>query len=69
MDQGSRGIGQAVMAATETWCREHFAVSRIWLDVFEDNARARHVYRKLGYQWFKTEPFQDRTLHFYEKVI
>ena len=26
-----------------------FGAHRLWLDVFEDNARARHLYKSLGF--------------------
>jgi RimJ/RimL family protein N-acetyltransferase len=26
-----------------------FAAHRLWLDVFDDNARARHLYQSLGF--------------------
>ena len=61
--------GPAAIVAMEAYCRDQLSVSRIWLDVFEDNPRAIHVYEKLGYKRFKSELFEGRTLHFYEKNI
>ena len=44
------GIGkQLFRAVCETLFREHGA-HRIWLDVFEQNVRARHVYRSFGFR-------------------
>lgn len=47
-DKG-RGIGQCAIGLMEQYCRDRLGRSRIWLDVFEHNARGRHVYEKLGY--------------------
>ena len=42
------GLGrQALKVILHTAFRE-YAAHRFWLDVFEDNARARHLYRSIG---------------------
>ena len=69
VDAAERGIGQAAIAAMERFCAEELGANRIWLDVFDDNARGIHVYEKLGYRRFNSEPRGERTLHFYEKNI
>jgi putative acetyltransferase len=43
------GIGRALLQAMELWAVE-FGVARLELGVFEHNARARGLYRSLGYQ-------------------
>ncbi len=44
-----RGLGQALMARLITTAFTELGADRLWLDVFEDNARARHVYRLAGF--------------------
>jgi GNAT superfamily N-acetyltransferase len=44
-----RGAGAALMRAAEDWARAN-GYSRLTLNVFEGNARARAVYEKFGYQ-------------------
>ncbi len=69
VDRHSRGIGQMVMAMAEKWCQTRYDIDRIWLDVFDDNARGRHVYTKLGYTLFKTTRFKGKLLHHMEKML
>lgn len=44
-----QGVGQALMAAAETWARGR-GYRLLSLHVFEGNARARAFYERLGYQ-------------------
>ncbi len=67
-DKG-RGVGQQAIRLLEVWCREHLQSRRIWLDVFEFNARGRHVYEKLGYRQFDARDLDGKTLCFYEKRL
>jgi diamine N-acetyltransferase len=60
-----RGVGQQAIRAMEAWCRG-LGRSRVWLDVFETNLRARHVYEKLGYRRFGQSAFDGRVLFLYE---
>jgi RimJ/RimL family protein N-acetyltransferase len=69
VDRDKRGIGQYAIGAAERWCKDRYGMGRIWLDVFDDNARGRHIYNKLGYTWFKTETIRGRELHFLEKFL
>jgi RimJ/RimL family protein N-acetyltransferase len=64
-----RGIGQAAIRAMETFCRAELGRTRIWLDVFEENDRARHIYRKLGYRLFGHGSFDGRPLLLFEKDL
>ena len=48
MDAG-RGFGQAFLAAVVDWVFAETKAHRFWLEVVEDNMRARHVYAKLGF--------------------
>ena len=42
------GVGRAMLEALEVWARE-VGVERIQLRVFDDNARARALYERMGY--------------------
>lgn len=43
------GIGQQVLALIKSMAFEDLGARRLWLDVFDYNERARHVYRKAGF--------------------
>ena len=63
------GTGQRSMRALETWCLEELRRRRVWLDVFDFNARGRHVYSKLGYEQFDQRDYQGKQLLFFEKYL
>ena len=44
-----QGVGRQALAAVIDKVFREFRAHRLWLDVFEDNSRARHVYRSLGF--------------------
>ena len=44
-----RGLGKQAMAAILAEMFGHLSAHRVWLDAFEDNLRAQHVYRSLGF--------------------
>lgn len=48
------GIGSEFMQAVIDNFTEKGA-SKLWLDVYEDNARARHVYKSMGFEETRTE--------------
>ncbi len=49
IDDKGRGLGRATLREAARICfHEHDAV-RVWLDVREENARARHLYASEGY--------------------
>jgi SAM-dependent methyltransferase/ribosomal protein S18 acetylase RimI-like enzyme len=64
-----RGIGQAAIRRMELFCQAVLGRSRIWLDVFEDNLRGRHIYEKLGYARFGESIHGERRLLLYEKLL
>jgi RimJ/RimL family protein N-acetyltransferase len=64
-----RGIGQAAIRAMEDFCRVELRRPRIWLDVFEDNHRGRHIYQKLGYQHYGQGSYDGRPLLLYHKDL
>ncbi len=48
LDAG-RGFGQEFLQAVMDWVFTQTQTHRFWLDVIEQNVRARHVYAKLGF--------------------
>jgi RimJ/RimL family protein N-acetyltransferase len=44
-----RGLGHKILEELIRMVFEEFGAHRLWLDVFDDNARARHVYESLGF--------------------
>jgi len=69
VDQDQRGIGQIAIGQMETYCREELEFKKIWLDVYEDNVKGRHIYEKLGYKFFKEGNFNGRKLLYYQKAL
>jgi diamine N-acetyltransferase len=43
------GFGRPFLSAVVDWVFATTACERVWLDVFTDNLRARHVYRSAGF--------------------
>lgn len=64
-----RGHGTAAMSQVEALCHGELGRSRIWLDVFGDNQRARHFYEKCGFVPFGRSAHEGRTLLLYEKLL
>ena len=65
------GVGKQFMTAVIDYFQKQGAQS-IWLDVYENNARARHVYRSLGFQETNKTSLQGKpgtTLVIMEKVL
>lgn len=66
-DWRNRGLGTAMMHFAIDWAKSTGVVTRLELEVFHDNTRARHVYEKLGFQvegvkrkaFFKDGEFKD----------
>jgi RimJ/RimL family protein N-acetyltransferase len=48
MDTPGRGLGRQAMLAICALVFDEWGAERLWLDVFEDNARARRVYESIG---------------------
>jgi RimJ/RimL family protein N-acetyltransferase len=46
----NRGIGRKLLQAALERAFGEFAAHRLWLDVFETNDRARHLYASAGFQ-------------------
>ena len=67
-DRG-KGIGKQALDELENYCRKKLNAHRIWLDVFEDDARARHVYSSKGYEPTGTSSYAGKTLIIMAKAI
>lgn len=65
----ARGVGQIAIRLMHQYCRDQLGCTRIWLDVFEQNARAVHVYEKLGYRRFGVEESGAKRLALYERQL
>jgi ribosomal protein S18 acetylase RimI-like enzyme len=46
--QPGTGFGRLLLIAVVDWVFAATDADRVWLDVFANNARARHVYRRVG---------------------
>ncbi len=44
-----QGVGRQALAAVIRKVFQEFRAHRLWLDVYQDNHRARHVYRSIGF--------------------
>jgi diamine N-acetyltransferase len=49
ISEPGRGLGRIALRATISKVFDELGAHRLWLDVFEHNARARHVYRSVGF--------------------
>ena len=63
------GLGTLALQAFEKFCATSCGAARIWLDVFERNARARHVYRKHGFNEFGVSEHSGARLVLMEKYL
>jgi diamine N-acetyltransferase len=62
MDTPGRGLGRQAMRAICALVFDEWGIERFWLDVFEDNARARRLYESLGFRstGYAARPIQPR---------
>ena len=58
------GLGRRAVLLLDEVCLYEFDRNRIWLDVFAQNLRARHVYEACGYIHVSEARLDDRTLIF-----
>ena len=49
--------------------RHDLGRARLWLDVFEDNVRARRIYERVGYRQFGRTDHEGRVLLLYEQIL
>jgi diamine N-acetyltransferase len=64
-----RGHGSRVVSMISDVARHDLGRERLWLDVFEDNVRARRIYERLGYRQFGRTDHEDRVLLLYELIV
>ena len=64
-----KSYGSRAVALIDRVCQEELGRRRVWLDVFEFNRRAQHVYENMGYQFFDTREYQGKVLKLYQKEI
>lgn len=69
VSEPGRGYGKRVVSMVDAICRAELGRVRVWLDVFEENERARHLYEHCGYQRFGESEREGRRLLLYEKVV
>lgn len=69
INQCHLGIGKNAILAMENYCINQLKIERVWLDVFKSNAKAIHIYEKLGYKVFKQSIEDSREVLFYEKKL
>jgi diamine N-acetyltransferase len=67
--ESGRGYGKRVISMIDDICRDELGRVRVWLDVFETNERARHVYEQCGYRRFGEFEHEGRRLLLYEKAV
>lgn len=48
--EADRGLGKPLLRRLMALAFTELGANRFWLDVFDDNARARHVYRTVGFR-------------------
>lgn len=63
------GTGQQAIFRMEEYCRDELRRYRVWLDVFADNLRGQHIYRKLGYRQFDKGDLGGRILLYFVKRL
>lgn len=69
VSEPSRGYGKKVLHMIDEICRREFRRTRVWLDVFETNERARRLYEQCGYRRFGKSEHEGRALLLYEKGL
>jgi RimJ/RimL family protein N-acetyltransferase len=67
--ESGRGYGKRVVSMIDDICRDELGRVRVWLDVFETNDRARHVYEQCGYRRFGKSEHEGRSFLLYEKAV
>jgi len=65
----ARGIGRKAIETMHDFCATKLGVTKVWLDVFEHNERARRVYTDLGYKVFDRKVLDGKHLLLMEKHI
>lgn len=69
ISDSGRGHGSSVVGMISDVARHDLGRARLWLDVFEENVRARRIYERLGYQRFGQTDHEGRVLILYELIV
>ena len=69
INEPGRGFGSQALRLIDETCALELKRGRIWLDVFEINTRARHVYERCGYQLLGRDELQGQALLLYHKQL
>lgn len=69
VSERGRGYGKRAVRLVDQICREEFGRHRVWLDVFQDNVRGRHIYEHSGYVLSGATEFEGKSLLIYEKTV
>lgn len=69
VSEPGRGYGSIALNLVHDLSRSQLSRTRVWLDVFEENDRARHVYEKSGYLPFGRSEYDGRSLIQYERDL
>jgi len=69
IQQKGQGYGKQAVRLIDRICAEELGRKEVWLDVFEDNDRARHIYESSGYEPTSQTEHQGRALRVYRKTI
>lgn len=71
VDSKSKGTGLELIEALMKYVFEVLRVNRLWLDVFTDNERAIHLYKKLGmvHEGTLRQSYKDYSGKFRDQMI
>lgn len=69
IDKDSLGIGQAALTKLEQYCISVMGIKHIWLNVYRNNYRAIHIYKKLGYQLYNSVMQDNRDVLYFDKQL
>ncbi|MCG8479372.1 MAG: GNAT family N-acetyltransferase [Spirochaetales bacterium] len=69
ISERGRGYGKRAVTLVDQICRKEFGRRRVWLDVFQDNMKARNIYESAGYVLSGTADFEGKNLLIYEKTV
>ena len=69
IDEGYLGLGSKAILLVEQYILLDLGKEKLWLDVYADNARAVHLYEKLGYVRYNKGMENHREVWFYRKNL
>jgi GNAT superfamily N-acetyltransferase len=69
INEKGRGYGKRAISLVDKIAESEFGRTRIWLDVYEDNIRAQHIYEANGYRHIRSTHNAGKRLKIYQKSI